>query len=547
MSLLRPLPFGLLAAAALATPARAGDKLDKDQKKWLESVWAIMLPEEEKVYKDLKKDDRAEFQKIFWARRDPDLATQENEFQAQYQSNAAEADKRYKVGGRAGSATDCGRVFLLLGEPNQVEKDEEGELSGPRAAEVWTFKDRPGMTFKGGQVQIAFDGECQLPQGARLGEQLNQVAESRIAHPNIGFRLEGGRLVKLADLRPKPSPVQTLLKEPRQEFPLQAQPKLYMRGSGGATYVALLARGEAAGLALAEVDGRKQAAVTVAANAVDESGKSAANSPAQDMTTEVGADGSFAVSSGLVLRPGKYVINTAVLQDATQKGSVVPLTIEVPDFGGKELTATNIVMALDIREQASRDDKNPLSAFLLGSTQIVPRFGNVFTRQDSLQMLTLVYGLGTRSSGPISMSKFLSAAPGMTYSAVRELFGRDGEETARSAAGGVSTVIYEWKNEDGSNMSATFQDGVLSTRAQAGLGDVTAETASATAQFTILKDGRVRSSSQEQYYDTPEAAPGVGPLPLEKFEPGAYVVRLRVVDKVAQKEITKEAEFEVKP
>ena len=199
MPLPRSLPFGLLAAGMLAMPAGAGDKLEKDQKKWLESVWAIMLPEEERFYKDLKKDDRAEFQKIFWARRDPDLATPENEFQAEFQKNAAEADKRYKVAGRAGSTTDCGRVFLLLGEANEVKKEPDDEPSGPRDPEIWTYRDRPGMTFKGGQVQIGFDGECSLPQGARLGEQLNQLAEARITQPNLDYRLEAGRLVKLAD------------------------------------------------------------------------------------------------------------------------------------------------------------------------------------------------------------------------------------------------------------------------------------------------------------------------------------------------------------
>jgi hypothetical protein len=135
----------------------------------------------------------------------------------------------------------------------------------------------------------------------------------------------------------------------------------------------------------------------------------------------------------------------------------------------------------------------------------------------------------------------------MSYPAVRDLLGRDGEETARSQAGGATTVVYQWKNENGSNMSATFQDGELTTKAQAGLAELTADGTSATAQFTILKDGRPLVSSQELHYDTPDAAPGVGPIPLEKFEPGAYTVRLRVVDKLAQKEITKETSFEVKP
>ena len=44
------------------------------------------------------------------------------------------------------------------------------------------------MKFKDGQVQIAFDEDCQLPQGARLGEQLERVAEGKIVNPNLDYR-----------------------------------------------------------------------------------------------------------------------------------------------------------------------------------------------------------------------------------------------------------------------------------------------------------------------------------------------------------------------
>src|SRR6185503_18158207 len=118
MSLERRLLMSIAALAVLSVPCRAADKVEKDQKKWLESVWAIMLPEEEKLYRDLRKDDRLEFEKIFWARRDTDLGTPENEFQAEYLKKAAQADTLYKVPGKSGSATDCGRVFLLLGTPD---------------------------------------------------------------------------------------------------------------------------------------------------------------------------------------------------------------------------------------------------------------------------------------------------------------------------------------------------------------------------------------------------------------------------------------------
>ena len=67
--------ISLAAAAGLAPAAlSAAEKLDKDAKKWLEEVRPIILPDEEKTFRGLKdKSEREEFQKIFWARRDPDL------------------------------------------------------------------------------------------------------------------------------------------------------------------------------------------------------------------------------------------------------------------------------------------------------------------------------------------------------------------------------------------------------------------------------------------------------------------------------------------
>lgn len=460
---------GLLAAGALASPSRAADKLDKEQKKWLESVWAIMLPEEEKLYRDVKKDDRPEFQKIFWARRDPDLGTPENEYQAEHANNAAAADKRYKVPGKPGSATDCGRVFLLLGAPDEVEKEDEG--IGPRAPEVWTYRDRPNLTFKGGQIQIGFDVECRLPQGARFGEQLDRLAEGQITNPNIDYkRSADGRLVKLADLLPKPSPVQALLKEPRQEFPLQAQPKLFMRGSGGATYVAVLVRGEAVGLVPAEAAGKKQT-MLVAAQALDEAGKLGATTPEREVDADIGADGSFLASSGLTLKPGKYTLKLGVLDGASQKGSVASVPVEVPDFATGEVAVSQILVLSDVMEGAAADPKNPLAAFFLGSMQMVPRFGEAFSKSDSVQMLALIYN------------------------------------------------------------------------AQA---DPSTGKASLTAHYSVLRDGKTVTSGEEQSFDTTQAVAAVGPVPLAKFPEGTYSVRLKVVDKLAQKEVAKEASFAVK-
>ena len=152
----------------LASPASAS--IDKNARKWLDEVRPIILPEEEKAYKGLKNNsDAPEFQKIFWARRDPDLDTPENEYRTEYLKAVAEADARFKAGGRPGSLTDCGRIYILLGPPDDVKK-EPSATAVFRTPEIWTYRDRPGMSFTDGSMDAGLDGACMLPQGNRLGD-----------------------------------------------------------------------------------------------------------------------------------------------------------------------------------------------------------------------------------------------------------------------------------------------------------------------------------------------------------------------------------------
>jgi hypothetical protein len=70
--------------------------------------------------------------------------------------------------------------------------------------------------------------------------------------------------------------------------------------------------------------------------------------------------------------------------------------------------------------------------------------------------------------------------------------------------------------------------------------------ASVTVGFSISKDGKLVAQAPDQSYDTPSATPGVGPVPLAKYGPGKYVVRMRIRDNLAKKDYTKEAEFEIR-
>jgi GWxTD domain-containing protein len=379
----------LLLASPLAAQAQ---KMDKQDRAWLDHVRPIVLPDEEKTFRELKdKGDREEFKKIFWARRDPDLETPENEYQTEFEKAFAEADKKYTGVGRAGANSDCGRIYILLGPPDEVKAVDGTDAPTMRAPEVWTFRDRPSMKFQGGQVQIQFDENCQLPQGARLGDQLNRIAEGRIVKPDLNYRRgNDGKIVKLADQLPKPTPLVALLKAPRQDFAASAEANMFLRTTGG-TYLAGLVHAPAGSVPVQDAAGKKVGKMEVAVQAVDETGK-----PAGYREREVNAlareDGSLVASYGLALRPGKYTINVAVHDPATKKGSVASFPLEVPEFaGGEELNLAPLLALLDIQEGQAPDPRDAFADFTLGTTKLVPVYGNVFPQSGTITLLSVIY------------------------------------------------------------------------------------------------------------------------------------------------------------
>jgi GWxTD domain-containing protein len=459
------LVLGLIPVAS----ARA-DKMSKEDKAWLDSVRSLALQEEEKAFKDLKeKSDREEFKQIFWKRRDPDLETAENEWKPEFDKALAEADRRYKAAGRAGSQTDCGHVFILLGEPNELKKDKDPDAPAVgRVPETWIYNDQRG------KATIAFDESCQVPQGVDLNKALDREAERKIVHPEINYRTGADQhIVKLAEQLPKPTPGRALLREPRQDFATALDPALVIRGQSGGSYVGLIVRGDAKALGL---EAGKSATLVLAAQATLESGKVATSSERESVVV-ASADGSFLTSAGVTLKPGKYTLSVAVLNAGSGKGSVATLAYDVPSFSSGEVTAS-VPMLLpgelaEMPPQSEPDPKDAWFAFTIGKAQMRPHFANAFALSDSIQLLAVIYGAQT------------DPATG---------------------------------------------------KAQVG------------ATFTIMKDGKRVTGSQEDVFETADATAGAGPFKLSDMgmSAGKYVLQLRVVDKLAGKELKRETPFEVK-
>ncbi|HEY6548068.1 MAG TPA: GWxTD domain-containing protein, partial [Vicinamibacteria bacterium] len=389
--------FLLLFFAGLAlvpvVPARA-QKLDKEDKKFLDEVKPILLSDEEKTFKKLKdKADRQEFQKIFWARRDPDLDTPENEYRAEYEKGKTAVDAEYKVSGFPGSLNDCGRLVILMGKPDEVKKERSAESPGLRSPETWIYKDRPGYTFLGGQLEVALDQECRLPPGDFV-KQLERVASNRVLYPNIDYRTgKDGKLTKLVDLLPKPSPARAVLKEPRQDFALEMQ-TMFLKVEDGGSAVFGVVRGPSAGLPVEEVGGRKIVRIVVAGSAADEHGKEAANIERKTQA-EVTPDGFFAAAFRVNLRPGKYTMKGAALDEKGAKGSVAQSTVEVPNYGSGEMSLASLMLLRDVVDQppGGGDGEGAFAPLLLGTAQLIPYGTLSLSKADNPTIVWQVYDL----------------------------------------------------------------------------------------------------------------------------------------------------------
>jgi GWxTD domain-containing protein len=494
----RSLPRGaavVLGAALVvfAGPVRRAEaaKLDKAAETWLKQVRLFILPEEQSLFRELPDAaDRKEFERIFWARRDPDPRTPVNELEEAVQKARRRADDLFTIpGGGKGSNTGCGQVLALLGEPlertgrevsatfNAAPYMQEGALQ----PETWTYRSRPGdaVTFTGGELRINFDSACRFAEGGRVLEDLQRVAASLVVRPELGYeRKADGHLVPLESLHPAAgADARALLASARADFPVAAEPRLLIRTQTGEAYAAGLLRADLGGAASDASPGTPPAPARIAAAVVDESGGVGAVAE-RAVRPAKGPDGSEVVSWGLTVKPGEQTLHVAL--KAGDRAAVAPVTIDVPDFNAPGLKTSTLLVypetapaspAASGAAAAPADPEDAYAALTLGSLRLQPRFDNAFTGADQLAAVCVLYG---------------------------------------------------------------------------GATDPATGKASLKARYSFVKDGRAVARGEEESFATPMAVASVGPVPLSSFAKGRYTVRLEIHDEVAGKTETREAPFEIR-
>lgn len=171
--------FALLAAPGLSSPKknkRSGDgsretvskplsekerrrrekklrkELERPFRKWLqEDVAYIITDEERAAFKRLQTAEEMEqFIEQFWLRRDPTPDTPENEFKEEHYRRIAYANERF-ASGIPGWKTDRGRIYITFGPPDEIEShpsggtyvrpwEEGGGTTATYPFEIWRYR-----------------------------------------------------------------------------------------------------------------------------------------------------------------------------------------------------------------------------------------------------------------------------------------------------------------------------------------------------------------------------------------------------------------------
>jgi GWxTD domain-containing protein len=152
--------FLLVTAAVLAASVpRQKTELPERYKTWLdEEVVYIITRTERSVFLELQTDrERDLFIEAFWKHRDPTPNSPENEFRTEHYRRIAYANRYLgRETPRPGWRTDRGRIYIILGEPLEIQRFDG--KPGVYNSEVWFYQGKVELGLPTGFHLVFFQG-----------------------------------------------------------------------------------------------------------------------------------------------------------------------------------------------------------------------------------------------------------------------------------------------------------------------------------------------------------------------------------------------------
>jgi GWxTD domain-containing protein len=164
------LPFVIASFLLSCATVKTEKNTNPEDEEFLSTVRFIITEQEKMDFLNFPPSERKAFIEEFWKKRNPDPGTEVNKYKEEYLKRVKEAKHLFSgEGGPSGWLQDRGRVYILLGPPEQRETYPRGyNFYGP-PMEIWHY----------GFYEIIFadyrwNGNYELqPQSARMLAEIN--------------------------------------------------------------------------------------------------------------------------------------------------------------------------------------------------------------------------------------------------------------------------------------------------------------------------------------------------------------------------------------
>jgi GWxTD domain-containing protein len=447
-------------------------KLDELVERWAEQYvkWILSREEKERLESLEGVEEKLAFIESFWRRRDPTPGTPANETREEHARRFAYAIRHFGAG-TPGWATDRGKIYILLGAPNAIERNPAGRTAYERPSEVWTYNNAANPRLPA-SLDIAFvdftaTGRYELvsasnldilaPLRTNLGYAMSELeaigllrSGGTILDPNTGLRsdidptrLASNRfdfeqdLLSIADVPRLTLPNLAAVTEASATFPsipIRADLSFF---SGGGTraivpitlaipYARLtpVAAGESYRYhvdVLLKVEGED---VTPLEDRIE------VDVPAGDLGSY--RESELLYDTSLLLAPGAYEATVTVRDNPSGAVGQVTTEIEIPELAGEGLRLSSLLLATGAVDAPALGGPSK-APFQFGDVRLVPNVSKQFFSGGSMTAYVEAYGLSGETQ--VKVELFLLKG-GRLFSKVAPSYHRPGpgeEVSIRSA------------------------------------------------------------------------------------------------------------------
>jgi GWxTD domain-containing protein len=409
------------AGPAVAAPASGEPLTDQLQMFIQDEVRYIISDDEQAEWDGLTTNaEREEFAKRFWAKRDPDPSTPENEYRQEHHRRMAACKGLFRGEGRPGWLTDRGRIYIIFGPPDEVREEGPGNvMSGgsrltaggsqitPDATHgriVWTYR-APDNPYLGPNTQIVFTG---TPGGRYvLDSEVNAGAEAAF------FTSQLGRTTR-DDAIQQPKTLEDVKTIPKQQLsgPTDTLHADLLAGKRpqGAQVIALEASYFPVGEPQLYVPVRFRIGSAPVQQAMSLEARLYADPPGDTPVKRLEAPlepgGDTIHSFGFMLDPGRYRLSVSCQNGEGGVAAAGTAAFEVPDVNAGGLMTSSVLLATSARPRESGvvDFDNIHNGLQLGNFILQAALGNA-VKQGSAHpyIIYLVSGASPNDAGALDL------------------------------------------------------------------------------------------------------------------------------------------------